>query len=67
MYIYIHTCYPKQPLFKWLFQLDDSKSLHKQRLSHHFHPLNMAVEGTRYLFLVVDFQEKKASPFRLGF
>ena len=28
----------KQPLYKWLFQLDDSKSLHKNWLFYHFHP-----------------------------
>ena len=31
--------------FLWLFQLDDSKSLHKNWLFHHFHPLKYACLG----------------------
>ena len=32
------TWNPKQPFIKWMFQLDDSKSLHRKWLFHHFHP-----------------------------
>ena len=31
--------------FLWLFQLDDSKSLHKNWLFHHFHPLKNGCLG----------------------
>ena len=30
---------PEASTLKWLFQLDDSQSLHKKWLFHHFHPL----------------------------
>ena len=36
---------PATSVYKWLFQLDDSKSLHKKWLFHHFHPFKPGCLG----------------------
>ena len=36
---------PETSVYKWLFQLDDSKSLHKKWLFHHFHPFKTGCLG----------------------
>ena len=36
---------PETSVYKWLFRLDDSKSLHKKYLFHHFHPFKTGCLG----------------------
>jgi len=46
----IPAWYPKQQFFKWLFQLDDSKSLHGKWLFHQTSTLNWLEMGFQMRF-----------------
>ena len=57
--IHVDHLEPQTAIYKWLFQLDDSKSLHEKWLFHQ-------TSNKKWLFRVPGMKKIKASQFLLG-
>ena len=62
VYIYIYIrLEPETSVYKWLFQLDDSKPLHKKWWFHHLHPFKTGCLGFQVYIIMPWFQPQAMS------